>query len=167
MDFGRAELSLPIEHMKRRQTEKITRQGELVHTVPLARQTVAVLRDLHRVTGDCPFLFPHYRKRQDRSMSNATVLNALRAMGYDRETISAHGFRALASTNLNELGYPKDFIEKQLAHKDGNSIRAAYNHAEYLEQRRSMIQEWAGWLDARREAARQREACGGLSGGVR
>ena len=95
------------------------------------------------------------------------MLNALRSMGYDGETMSAHGFRALASTNLNELGYPKDFIEKQLAHKDGDSIRAAYNHAEYLEQRRAMMQDWADWLDARREEARRREACGGLSGGVR
>ena len=157
VDFGRAELRLPVEYMKRRQTEKITRQGELAHTVPLARQAIAVLEELHQVSGDCPFLFPHYRKRQDRSMSNATVLNALRAMGYDRDTMSAHGFRALASTNLNELGYPKDFIEKQLAHKDGDSIRAAYNHAEYLEQRRAMMQAWADWLDARREEARQRE----------
>ena len=167
VDFDRAELRLPVEHMKRRQTEKITRQGELAHTVPLARQAVAVLRDLHRVTGDCPFLFPHYRKRHTDTMSNMTVLNALRSMGYDGETMSAHGFRALASTNLNELGYSRDFIEKQLAHKDGNSIRAAYNHAEYLEQRRAMMQDWADWLDARREEARRREACGGLSGGVR
>ena len=167
VDFERAELRLPIEHMKRRQTEKITRQGELAHTVPLTRQAVAVLRDLRQVTGDCPFLFPHYRKRQTDTMSNMTVLNALRSMGYDGETMSAHGFRALASTNLNELGYPKDFIEKQLAHKDGDSIRAAYNHAEYLEQRRAMMQAWADWLDARRKEARQREACGGLSGGVR
>ena len=158
VDFGRAELLLPIEHMKRRQMEKITRHGELAHTVPLARQAIAILEELRPATGDSPFLFPHYRKRQDRSMSNATVLNALRAMGYDKDTMSAHGFRALASTNLNELGYPKDFIEKQLAHKEGDSIRAAYNHAEYLEQRRAMMQDWADWLDARREEARRREA---------
>ena len=103
----------------------------------------------------------------ERLQESAAVLNALRAMGYDKDTMSAHGFRALASTNLNELEYRVDFIEKQLSHAEGNSVRAAYNHAEYLEQRRAMMQDWADWLDARREEARRREACGGLSAGVR
>ena len=141
VDLERAEIRLPIEHMKRRQTEKEARRGEIVHTVPLSRQALDVLADLRRLTGDTPFLFPHYRKRQTDTMSNMTVLNALRSLGYDKDTMSAHGFRALASTNLNELGYSRDFIEKQLAHKEGDSIREAYNHAEYLEQRRAMMQE--------------------------
>lgn len=158
VDLERAEIRLPIEHMKRRQTEKEARRGEIVHTVPLSRQALVLLADLRRLTGDTPFLFPHYRKRQTKTMSNMTVLNALRSMGYDKDTMSAHGFRALASTNLNEQGFAPDFIERQLAHKEGNAVRAAYNHAEYLDQRRAMMQAWADWLDERKEEARQREA---------
>ena len=158
VDLERAEIRLPIEHMKRRQTEKEARRGEIVHTVPLSRQALDVLADLRRLTGDTPFLFPHYRKRQTKTMSNMTVLNALRSIGYDKDTMSAHGFRALASTNLNEQGFAPDFIERQLAHKEGNAVRAAYNHAEYLDQRRAMMQAWADWLDERKEEARQREA---------
>ena len=154
----RAEIRLPIEHMKRRQTAKEARRGEIVHVVPLSRQALVLLAELRPLTGDTHFLFPHYRKRQTKTMSDTTVLNALRSMGYDKDSMSAHGFRALASTNLNEQGYDRDFIEKQLAHKESNAVRAAYNHAEYLEQRRAMMQAWADWLEERREEARQREA---------
>lgn len=158
VDLERAEIRLPIEHMKRRQTEKEARRGELAHIVPLSRQALDVLADLRRLTGDTPFLFPHYRKRQTDTMSNMTVLNALRSLGYDKDTMSAHGFRALASTNLNEQGFAPDFIERQLAHKEGNAVRAAYNHAEYLDQRRAMMQAWADWLDERKEDEGKRRA---------
>ena len=127
----------------------------LAQIVPLSRQALALLADLRRLTGDTPFLFPHYSERQTKTMSNMTVLNALRSLGYDKDTMSAHGFRALASTNLNEQGFAPDFIERQLAHKEGNAVRAAYNHAEYLDQRRAMMQAWADWLDERKEEAGQ------------
>ena len=78
------------------------------------------------------------------------MLNALRRMGYTREEMSVHGFRSIASTLLNELGYNRDWIERQLAHGDKNGVRAAYNYAEYLPERRRMMQEYANYLDSLR-----------------
>ena len=87
VDLERAEIRLPIEHMKRRQTEKEARRGEIVHVVPLSRQALTLLAELRPLTGDTHFLFPHYRKRQTKTMSNATVLNALRSIDYDSENL--------------------------------------------------------------------------------
>ena len=75
------------------------------------------------------------------------MLTALRRMGYQKDEMSVHGFRSIASTLLNELGYNRDWIERQLAHSERNEVRAAYNYAEYLPERRRMIQEWADYLD--------------------
>ena len=75
------------------------------------------------------------------------MLNALRRMGYQKDEMSVHGFRSIASTLLNELGYNRDWIERQLAHGERNEVRAAYNYAEYLSERRRMMQEWADYLD--------------------
>lgn len=75
------------------------------------------------------------------------MLNALRRMGYQKDEMSVHGFRSIASTLLNELGYNRDWIERQLAHGERNEVRAAYNYAEYLPERRRMMQEWADYLD--------------------
>ena len=83
-------------------------------------------------------------------MSENAILVALRAMGFSKEQMTAHGFRAMASTRLNEMGWPPDVIERQLAHVEGNAVRAAYNHAEYLPERRKMMQFWADWLDSLR-----------------
>jgi integrase len=80
-------------------------------------------------------------------MSDAAVLVALRPLGYTNKQMTAHGFRSMASTLLNENGFPPDHIERQLAHVEGNSVRAAYNYAEYLPERRSMMQWWADYLD--------------------
>ena len=80
-------------------------------------------------------------------MSENTVLYALRRMGFGPEEMTAHGFRGMASTRLNEMGWTPDVIERQLAHTEQNSVRAAYNHAEYLEERRRMMQAWADYLD--------------------
>lgn len=80
-------------------------------------------------------------------MSENTIAAALRRMGYEKEQMSAHGFRSLASTLLNENGFPPDVIERQLAHVEGNAVRAAYNHAEYLPERRRMMQWWGDYLD--------------------
>jgi len=80
-------------------------------------------------------------------MSDNAVLGALRRMGYSKDEMTGHGFRSMASTRLNEMGYNRDHIERQLAHSEGNSVRAAYNYADYLEQRKTMMQEWADYLD--------------------
>jgi integrase len=121
-----------------------------LHIVPLARQSVGILRDLQKFTGHGQFLFPSPRA-DSRPISDVALLAALRRMGYSREEMTVHGFRSMASTLLNEQGYNRDWIERQLAHGERNSIRAAYNYAEYLPERRRMMQDWADYLDGLRE----------------
>lgn len=144
-DLDRAEWRIPIERMKRRRVEKEARKGEL-HIVPLSLQTVAILKKLYPFTGRGKYLFPGLRSK-DRPMSDATLTNALRRMGYTGEEMTVHGFRHMASTLLHEEGFPSHLIEKQLSHGDRNRIRAVYNHAEYLPERRKMMQAWADYLD--------------------
>ncbi|MNI73750.1 Prophage CP4-57 integrase [compost metagenome] len=116
------------------------------HLVPLPHQAVKILRQLQEITGKYPLLFPGQQKA-DRPMSENTINKALRLMGYaGRQT--GHGFRHLLSTELNERGYHKDWIERQLAHGDEDEIRDTYNHATYLPQREIMMQEWADLIDA-------------------
>jgi integrase len=115
------------------------------HIVPLASQAVAILRELRGLPGSevSQFLFPS--PSHDGYMSNNTMLYALYRMGYHgRATV--HGFRAMASTALNEMGFRPDVIESQLAHQEQNSVRAAYNRAEYLTERRAMMRHWADHL---------------------
>ena len=88
-----------------------------------------------------------------RSISDVALLNALRRMGYEKGVMTVHGFRSMASTLLNEKGYNRDWIERQLAHGERNKIRAAYNYAEYLPQRRKMMQEYADYLDELKASA--------------
>ena len=118
-----------------------------LHIVPLARQVVEIFQDLQQYTGQSRYLFPSMRANS-APISDVTLLAALRRMGYDKESMTVHGFRSMASTLLNELGYNRDWIERQLAHGEKNSVRAAYNYAEYLPERRRMMQEWADYLDA-------------------
>jgi integrase len=116
------------------------------HIVPLAPQAVTVLRELRALPGseNSPFLFPS--PSREGYMSNNTMLYALYRMAYHgRATV--HGFRAMASTALNEMGFRPDVIERQLAHKEQNAVRAAYNRAEYLVERRAMMRHWADYLD--------------------
>jgi integrase len=115
------------------------------HIVPLAPQAVSLLRELRRLPGSdsSPYLFPSPSK--EGFMSNNTMLYALYRLGYhSRATV--HGFRATASTALNEMGFRADVIERQLAHQE-NNVRAAYNRAEYLPERRAMMIHWANHLD--------------------
>jgi integrase len=117
------------------------------HLVPLSRQAVAVLGELRVLPGSAasPFLFPS--PSRELYMSNNTMLYALYRMGYHgRATV--HGFRAMASTKLNEMGFRPDVIERQLAHQERNAVRAAYNRAEYLGERRAVMNRWADYLDA-------------------
>ena len=118
------------------------------HLVPLSRQALDVLRDLRVVTGAGRWLFP---SRWDKNRhEGGTVLNlALRRMGYNGKTMTAHGFRAMAATTLSEQGWPSEVIERQLAHVDKNQVRAAYQRSELLPERHKMMQAWADYLDMR------------------
>ena len=135
-DFETNEWRIPATRMKMKQ----------MHIVPLSRQAVKILKELQEFSGSGKLLFPSIRTAA-RPLSDATVLNAIRRMGYTKDEMSTHGFRSLASTLLNELGYNRDWIERQLAHCERNDVRAAYNYAEYLPQRTKMMQDWADYLD--------------------
>ena len=138
-DLENAEWRIPGERMK---------MGE-PHLVPLSRQALAILRELQPLARGGKYLFPSLRTR-DRPMSDNTINAALRRMGYTSEEQTGHGFRSMASTLLNEQGYPPDVIELQLAHTERNKVRAAYNKAQRLPERRKMMQAWADYLDGLR-----------------
>lgn len=136
IDFETAEWSIPGKKMK---------MGAL-HIVPLSTQALNVFRDLHPLTGHGRYVFPGARSA-DRPMSDNTVNAALRRLGYDNKEMTGHGFRSMASTLLNEQGWNRDAIERQLAHAERDEVRAAYNYAEHLPERRRMMQHWADYLD--------------------
>lgn len=137
------EWRIPSEKMKMREQ----------HIVPLSRQAVSIFLEIQSLTGNGRYVFPSERTK-DRPMSNATVLAALRRMGYAKEEMSGHGFRAMASTLLHEQGWPSDVIERQLAHAERNKVKAAYNRASFLSERRKMMQEWADYLDELKSGAK-------------
>ena len=115
------------------------------HVIPLPTQAVELLRGLKVFTGENTYLFPH-RDDRKRPMTDAALRQALRLMGYAGR-LTPHGFRGTASTALNEMNYRSEWVERQLAHADGNSSRASYNHADYVDQRRQMLQDWADLMD--------------------
>lgn len=117
------------------------------HVVPLSRQVVKLLQQLKRLTGTSELLLPSYQRRKNPMISENAINQVLQRMGYKGKLVG-HGFRALASTTLNELGFKPDVIERQLAHKEHNSVRAAYNRAEYLPERKKMMQQWADYVDS-------------------
>jgi len=121
--------------------------------VPLSKQAIEILRRLHRLTGSERYVFLSLRSL-DRCMSDNTVNAALRRLGYSKDEMTGHGFRALASTCLNEQGRAPDVIELQLAHAARNKMRAAYNRAARLSERRKMMQDWADCLDDLRTGAK-------------
>lgn len=127
---------IPAERMKMREQ----------HIVPLSRQAVAILRELHAVTGPEGFLFPSVRSKA-RPASENTINAALRRLGFTKDEMTGHGFRHMASTLLHERGYRSELVERQLSHGDRDKSRARYNFAEYLPERRTMMQEWADYLD--------------------
>ena len=134
-DLDENEWRIPATRMKMRSH----------HYVPLATQAVEILRELQPLTGNWRFVFPGERDRS-RAMSNNTVNAALRRLGYSNTQMTGHGFRSMASTLLNEQGWHPDAIERQLAHQEPNEIRAAYNYAKHLPERRRMMQAWADYL---------------------
>jgi integrase len=137
-----AEWRIPAERMKAREA----------HLVPLSLQAITILRALEPITGAGRYLFPSLRTAA-RPISNNTINAALRRLGYDKDQMTGHGFRSMASTCLNEQGWHPDLIELQLAHAERNQVRAAYNKAQRLPERRKMMQSWADYLDVLRAGA--------------
>lgn len=138
-DLEAAEWNIPAERMKMR----------LPHLVPLPAQAVAILRDLHGVTGGGRYVFPG--RTAKTPMSNNAVRLALRRMGYDKDQMSGHGFRAMARTILDEVLHVRvDYIEHQLGHAVRDALGRAYNRTTHLPERRQMMQQWADYLDALR-----------------
>ena len=135
-DFDRAEWRIPAERMKMR-TE---------HIIPLSRQVLALLNELRLYTGSGSLLFPSERRITD-PMSNMTMNKIILRLGY-QDKATPHGMRSLASTVMNEEGFDPDVIERQLAHAERNQVRAAYHRAEYLDDRRKLLQWWADYLEA-------------------
>lgn len=125
---------------------------EVQHIVPLSNQAIAVLEAIKPLTDSGRYVFPSSRS-DGRPMSDGTVRTALKTLGYDSDVMSTHGFRTTASTLLNEQGWGPDAIERQLAHSPRDQVRAAYNRAQYLEERRRMMQAWADFLDSLKAGA--------------
>lgn len=117
------------------------------HVIPLAHQVIALIRRLEPITSDGRYLFPGLRTNS-RPISEVTLNAALRRLGFTKDEHTPHGFRSMASTRLNEMGWPPGDIELQLAHMDRDQVRAAYNRALRLDERRRMMQAWADYLDA-------------------
>jgi integrase len=135
INWAKEEWHIPKERMKMKRP----------HIVPLSTQALAILRELQELTGEKSHIF-FSAASKSKHISNGTILMALRRMGYQGQ-MTGHGFRTLASTLLNEKGYQPDVIERQLAHEDSDKIRDAYNRAEYLMERKKMMQEYADWLE--------------------
>jgi integrase len=140
--------TIPSERLKRKKREKASGPP---HAVPLSSQAVEILRDLHPLTGHGRYVFPGLRTGE-RPMSDNTILAALRRMGFPKNEMTGHGFRAMARTMLAErLGEAESVIEAQLAHAVADSLGRAYNRTQFLEQRRAMMQTWADYLDQLRK----------------
>lgn len=137
IDLNIPEWRIPGEKMK------MSRE----HIVPLSRQAREILEELYPMTGSGKYVFPSIRTTE-RPMSENTINAGLRRLGYGKEEMTGHGFRSMASTRLNEMGWNPDAIELQLAHVEGNEVRAAYNRAKYLDIRIKMMQAWADYLDS-------------------
>lgn len=149
-DLDGATWTIPAARMKGRLKAKLTGPA---HTVPLAPQAAAILRDLHPLTGGGRYVFPN-PLTSDRPLSDNGVLSALRRMGFGKDEVTGHGFRATARTIAAErLGIAPEVIEAQLAHAVGDALGRAYNRTQFLAQRREMMTKWADYLDKLREGA--------------
>ncbi|MBU6339171.1 MAG: tyrosine-type recombinase/integrase [Rickettsiales bacterium] len=134
IDFAKKEWHIPAERMK---------MGEK-HIVPLSKQSLAILKEMQKITGNREFVFPSHQN-PNKFMSENTLLGVIYRLGYKSKT-TTHGFRSVFSTILNEHGFNRDHIERQLAHGERDKVRATYNHAQYLKERHSMMQWWADYL---------------------
>lgn len=141
IDFDKALWIIPPEHRKLPEKSK---KNAPPHLVPLSHQAIVVLEHLHSITGGREHLFPN-RNNPRRSMSPETLRRALHSMGFKGKA-DVHGFRSTASTILNEQGFNPDAIERQLSHIESNKVRAVYNRAEYMDERRLMMKWWAEFI---------------------
>lgn len=143
IDLDKKLWTIPAEKMKARRD----------HVVPLAAQVIAILKEMQPITGHGQYVFPNSRApKGDRPMSENTILVAIRSMGYSKDEMTAHGFRSMASTLLNENKYNFDWIEMQLAHAPRDQVRGVYNRAKYLKERVGMMAWHADHLDSLRDA---------------
>nr|DAK30783.1 MAG TPA: Integrase [Caudoviricetes sp.] len=148
IDFDAAMWTVPTQRMKHEKTAP-----KPPHAVPLADWTLELLAELKELTGNTPFLFPS-RTKTDGFISDATISRIIERMGY-KGRVTPHGFRSLASSVLNEQGFNPDAIERQLAHIENNKIRAAYNRADYLNERKEFMQWYSDFLRERYNQALQ------------
>ena len=142
INFERAFWRIPAERTKMRRP----------HDVPLSCQALAVLRDVWEISNS-DFVLPSIRSLS-KPLSESAMNSALRRMGYQKDEMTAHGFRSSASTILNERGFNADVIEAALAHQDEDEVRRAYNRATYLKERVTLMQNWADLLDQFRQLGR-------------
>ena len=146
IDFEKREWKIPVAKMKGRKRDKEANPNGF-HLVPLAEQTLAILREVQAISGDGKFIFPGART-VTRPISDMTMTNALRRMGYGKDEMHVHGFRAMARTLIRqELGYDEEPIERQLGHAVRGPLGAAYNRADFIEERKRMMQDWANYLE--------------------
>ena len=152
IDFDRQEWRIPLAKMKGRKRDKDA-NPHAFHLVPLARQVIGILREVQALTGGAKLVFPSLRT-SSKPISDATMTNALRRMGYGKSELHVHGFRAMARTLIRqELGFDEEPIERQLGHAVKGALGAAYNRADFVEERRRMMQAWADYLDGLKAGA--------------
>jgi len=152
IDFDRQEWRIPLAKMKGKKRDKEA-SPNAYHIVPLATQTIAILREVQALTGEGKYVFPGLRG--SKPISDATMTNALRRMGYDKEDLHVHGFRAMARTLIRqELGFDEEPIERQLGHAVKGPLGAAYNRADFIQERKKMMQAWADYLDGLKAGAK-------------
>lgn len=153
INWEKAQWKIPAERMKMKDP----------HIVPLAKQSIDILKELRRITGHSitGFIFPSQNDPR-KTMSENTFLRAIEVLGYKGQT-TGHGFRSTASTILNENGFRRDVIERQLAHAERDTVRAAYNHAEYLPERAEMMQWWADYVSKATKGGKVLEAKFGVN----
>lgn len=140
IDFERAVWIVPAERMKRRKA----------HALPLARQVLEILKNLFLITGPVGLLFPSPEsifKPVEKPITDEALLKAIRRMGYAKEEMCVHGFRAIATTHLSELGFNSEVVELQMSHRERDAVRAAYNRSQHWNARVEMMQKWADYLD--------------------
>ena len=152
IDFETATWTIPASRRKLPQHIKKANREQDSHIIPLCPQALAILENLKQYTGLSKFIFPSARGNS-RAMSNNALRTGLRTMGYTNDQITAHGFRGVASTLLNEQGFRTKVIEAQLSHKLKSAVEGAYNHAEYLDERRDMLNHWGDYLDSLKQGA--------------
>lgn len=150
MDFQEATLTIPPSG------HKTGKKTQAPHLVPLSRQALEILIEIQPLTGKDKFVFPGARDK-NRPMSDNAVRSAMRRLGWTGEEMTPHGFRAMASTILDNMGFRQEWLERQLAHEEQNRVKAAYKrdlHLMYLTERRRMMQEWSDYLDSLRDGAK-------------